>query len=591
MANVTITSLPTAGPITGNESVPIVQNGQTVQTTTAAIAASPSQNQTFLTINSEATLPNSRYLSTGTGLGLSDGGALSFYRISLNRAAGSLETALTGIVAKDTASTVVARTLQASGAGLSVSDGNGVSGNPTFSLTGQVASLANASAAGLVALPNNGSVIARTITGTASEIDVADGTGAAGNPTIGLADNPVLPGTEGVVMPSGNTAARPLSPTNGLFRYNSQTGTFEGYVNNAWGAITVDAGVSSVDASGGTTGMSFTGGPITSSGTLTLTGTLSAANGGTGQSSYAVGDLLYASGAAALSKLALGNSGYVLVAGTTAPSYTAQSSLSVGAATNIAGGAANRIAYNTGAGATSFIVAPTVANTFLEWSGSAFQWSVNPIGSVTSVDVSGGTTGLTTSGGPITSSGTITLTGTLGIANGGSGQTTAQAALNAFAGAVTSGQYLRGNGTNILLSAIQAADVPTLNQNTTGSAGSVANAVTFTTTGGAAAGATFNGSVAQTIDYSTVGAPKADGTGASGTWGISISGNAATATSATSATSATTATNLAGGAASQIPYQTGAGATSFIANGTAGQVLTSAGAGTPVWSGISGGTF
>jgi hypothetical protein len=52
-----------------------------------------------------------------------------------------------------------------------------------------------------------------------------------------------------------------------------------------------------------------------------------------------------------------------------------------------------------------------------------------------------------------------------------------------------------------------------------------------------------------------------------------------------------TATNLAGGAASQIPYQTGAGATGFIANGTAGQVLTSAGAGAPVWSGISGGTF
>jgi hypothetical protein len=52
-----------------------------------------------------------------------------------------------------------------------------------------------------------------------------------------------------------------------------------------------------------------------------------------------------------------------------------------------------------------------------------------------------------------------------------------------------------------------------------------------------------------------------------------------------------TATNLAGGAASQIPYQSGAGATGFIANGTAGQVLTSAGAGTPTWSGISGGTF
>lgn len=47
---------------------------------------------------------------------------------------------------------------------------------------------------------------------------------------------------------------------------------------------------------------------------------------------------------------------------------------------------------------------------------------------------------------------------------------------------------------------------PTLNQNTTGSAGSVANAVTFTNTGGAAAGTTFNGSAARIIDFSTVGA-------------------------------------------------------------------------------------
>jgi hypothetical protein len=45
-------------------------------------------------------------------------------------------------------------------------------------------------------------------------------------------------------------------------------------------------------------------------------------------------------------------------------------------------------------------------------------------GSVTSVDVSGGTTGLTTSGGPITGSGTITLAGTLAVANGGTGVAT-----------------------------------------------------------------------------------------------------------------------------------------------------------------------
>lgn len=49
-------------------------------------------------------------------------------------------------------------------------------------------------------------------------------------------------------------------------------------------------------------------------------------------------------------------------------------------------------------------------------------------GTVTSVNVSGGTTGLTTSGGPITSSGTITLAGTLDVDNGGTGATTAAGA-------------------------------------------------------------------------------------------------------------------------------------------------------------------
>src|SRR6185369_7508947 len=50
-------------------------------------------------------------------------------------------------------------------------------------------------------------------------------------------------------------------------------------------------------------------------------------------------------------------------------------------------------------------------------------WHAPPgtTGTVTSVDVSGGTTGLTTSGGPITTSGTITVAGTLIAANGGTG--------------------------------------------------------------------------------------------------------------------------------------------------------------------------
>jgi hypothetical protein len=110
-----------------------------------------------------------------------------------------------------------------------------------------------------------------------------------------------------------------------------------------------------------------------------------------------------------------------------------------------------------------------------------------------------------------------------------------------------------------------------------------AGTIDGTTIGAAVAAAVTGTTITATTQFSGAG------TGLTGTAsGLSIGGNAATATSATSAT---TATNLAGGAASQIPYQTGAGATAFIANGTAGQVLTSAGSSVPVWSGISGGTF
>jgi hypothetical protein len=205
-----------------------------------------------------------------------------------------------------------------------------------------------------------------------------------------------------------------------------------------------------------------------------------------------------------------------------------------------------------------------------------YKTDTNP-GTVTSVAVSGGTTGLTTSGGPVTSSGTITLAGTLAIANGGTGQTTQQAAINALAGtqtnnrvlrsdgtnttlsqvglttdvtgtlpvanggtnattaqgainnlagAVTSGSYLRGNGTNVVMNTIQAADVPTLNQNTSGTAA-----------------------------------------GLSATLAIGSGGTNSTATP------------TAGGAA----YGTGT-AYATTAAGTAGQVLVSNGASAPTWA-------
>ena len=79
----------------------------------------------------------------------------------------------------------------------------------------------------------------------------------------------------------------------------------------------------------------------------------------------------------------------------------------------------------------------------------------------------------------ISNAGAVTLN-TVPIAKGGTGATAQQAAINALTGTQSSGRYLRSDGTNATLSAIQAGDVPTLNQNTTGSAANIAGGLAGT---------------------------------------------------------------------------------------------------------------
>jgi len=79
--------------------------------------------------------------------------------------------------------------------------------------------------------------------------------------------------------------------------------------------------VTSIDVSGGTTGLTFTGGPVTTSGVITEGGTLNATHGGTGQTTYATGDILYASAANTLSKLPVGSNTQVLTLAAGVPSW------------------------------------------------------------------------------------------------------------------------------------------------------------------------------------------------------------------------------------------------------------------------------
>jgi hypothetical protein len=75
------------------------------------------------------------------------------------------------------------------------------------------------------------------------------------------------------------------------------------------------------------------------------------------------------------------------------------------------------------------------------------------------------------------------LSATLALTSGGTSQTSAQGAINTLAGAVTNANYLRGNGTNVVMSAIQAADIPNNAANTTGSAGSLSATLALTSGG------------------------------------------------------------------------------------------------------------
>jgi hypothetical protein len=171
----------------------------------------------------------------------------------------------------------------------------------------------------------------------------------------------------------------------------------------SWATDTTTGTVTSV---GMTAPAVFTvsGSPVTTTGTLALTysGTaLPEVNGGTAQTTYTTGDLLYASGSNTLAKLAVGTTGQVLKVTAGAPAWGSDS-----------------------------------AGT----------------GTVTSIDVSGGTTGLTTSGGPITTSGTITLAGTLDAANGGTG-----VANNAASTLTISGAY----ATTLTVTAATGVTLPT----------------------------------------------------------------------------------------------------------------------------------
>jgi hypothetical protein len=134
--------------------------------------------------------------------------------------------------------------------------------------TAGVPAAATLTAGTAISVTNAGNSITIANTGVTSNVATANQTtvsGATGAVTIGLASNAILPGTGGVTLPQGNTAARAGGA--GTIRFNTQTTVFESTVDGAaW---------TTIDTSGGTvtsvaTGVGLAGGPITTTGTVNV---------------------------------------------------------------------------------------------------------------------------------------------------------------------------------------------------------------------------------------------------------------------------------------------------------------------------------
>ena len=346
---VTILQLPTASALTGTESVPVVQNGVTVQTTTGAISGAGALNYPFLTVGSTSGLTQARYIATGSGLSITDNGAGSTLQINLTGAAQSLDGASNGLLVK-TGATTVSNTAISVGSGMTIANPNGTTGNPTIGLNSVLQNIASLSGTGILAI-NGTSVGPFTLQGTSNQIAVTNGNASSGTPTIGLATNPTLPGNSFVQLPSGTTSQRG-SPSYGAFRYNTDIASLEAYTSAGWGAVVSGSGVTTF--SGGTTGLTPA---IPTSGGITLGGTLSAGSGGTGATSLT--GYVYGNGTGTMT--ASTTVPTTALSGTVTNAQLANSSItingnlvSLGGSTTVTASTTSTLTIGTGLSGTSF---------------------------------------------------------------------------------------------------------------------------------------------------------------------------------------------------------------------------------------------
>ncbi|MFP5516926.1 MAG: hypothetical protein ACLGJC_28065 [Alphaproteobacteria bacterium] len=271
MPDVPISQLPALSSVSPSAYVPVDQDGRTGRATVAQIgSAAQNLTQSFLTVENESsTLPSSRYASATNGITTADGGPGGALTLSLTGQASAFhQLNAYGLVTLTASGAVTSRSLIGPGKGFSISNADGIAGNPTFALTGGLLSIEDLTGPGIVCSTGVDVFTPRTLTGTTNQITVTNGQGAAGDPTFAIADNVRLPGTAGFVPPAGTTAQRASVPPAFQLRGNTDFQTMEVFVNGEWRTLSMSGGVQSI-----ATGTGLTGGPITNTGTISIANT------------------------------------------------------------------------------------------------------------------------------------------------------------------------------------------------------------------------------------------------------------------------------------------------------------------------------
>jgi hypothetical protein len=200
-----------------------------------------------------------------------------------------------------------------------------------------------------------------------------------------------------------------------------------------------------------------------------------------------------------------------------AGTITAALSGNATSATNVAGGAANQIVFNTGSGTTSFVVAPTASGQALNWNGSAFTYVAGTISGI----ALGTNLNALTAGTYLTSAGTYdggtarTFAVDATDANTASKVVARDASGNFSAGTITA--TLSGNATSATTSSSTSGNAATatvlqtartingVSFNGSANITITANTTNALTLGTGLTGSSFNGSgaVTATVSYGT----------------------------------------------------------------------------------------